>query len=224
MVTLTWERDGEVQHIDVVAGEAVIGRSDEADAVLADPTISRRHAVLRSTDHGFELEHLSRTNPTLLNGRPLEKPTPLRDGDRLEFGTLPVRFQDLGHVPVEGRIGCPSCHRVNEANRADCWYCGENMANATMSGLATTTASCGLVGLGGERVTLVPGERHCFPAPAGIGRECDATIESDEDGPVVIPAASNVVAVNSHPIGAKMVLAHGDRVTIGGTAYLVLRP
>jgi FHA domain len=192
--------------------------------VLADATISRRHAVIRRTDRGFELEHLSRTNPTFLNGRPVEGTAALKDGDRLEFGTLAVRFHDLGRVPVEGRIGCPSCHRVNDAGRADCWYCGENMANATMSGLATTAASCALISLGGERVTLVPGEKHCFPAPQGIGRECDATIDSDKDGPSVAPAESNVARINGHPIGAKMVLAHGDRLTIAETAYLVLRP
>jgi 3-deoxy-7-phosphoheptulonate synthase len=70
-----------------------IGRRAEAQLQLDEPAISRTQAYLRRTPHGtFVLEDASSMNRTLLNGEELVRPTIVRDGDRLQFGTTLVKF------------------------------------------------------------------------------------------------------------------------------------
>ena len=79
----------------------VIGRGRGADAMLAEPTISRAHAAIGfQPDAGFFLQDLGSTNGTLLNGTPLEgtllngartQRTKLSDGDKIQMGKLQLR-------------------------------------------------------------------------------------------------------------------------------------
>jgi len=63
-----------------------IGRSDEADWVLEDVVISRRHArLVPDTDGGYSLEDLSSRNGTLLNGQAVSRRR-LHFGDRIRLG------------------------------------------------------------------------------------------------------------------------------------------
>lgn len=61
---------------------------------LLEPTVSRSHARMSFESDGWTLTNLSRTNPVLVNRVALtdEEPVPLRDGDRIEMGTLVFRF------------------------------------------------------------------------------------------------------------------------------------
>ena len=73
--------------------EFEIGRRPEAQLRLEEPSISRSHAFLRRTVHGtFVIEDASSLNPTLLNGERLVRPSIVRDGDRLQFGSTLVKF------------------------------------------------------------------------------------------------------------------------------------
>jgi DNA-binding response OmpR family regulator len=51
------------------SGEVVIGRTDDCDVVLADATVSRRHAVIRRDGDRFLIEDLESRNGTLIDGR-----------------------------------------------------------------------------------------------------------------------------------------------------------
>ena len=69
-----------------VRDAVVIGRSDEADWVLEDVVISRRHArIVPDTDGGYSVEDLGSRNGTSLNGSPVERRR-LRFGDRIRLG------------------------------------------------------------------------------------------------------------------------------------------
>jgi pSer/pThr/pTyr-binding forkhead associated (FHA) protein len=69
----------------------VIGRGRGADAVLAEPTISRAHAAIGyQPDEGFFVQDLGSTNGTLLNGVRTER-TALADGDQIQMGRLQLR-------------------------------------------------------------------------------------------------------------------------------------
>ena len=73
--------------------ELEIGRRPEAQLQLDEPSVSRTQALFRRTPHNtFLIEDSSSVNPTLLNGTPLRRATILRDGDRLQFGTILVKF------------------------------------------------------------------------------------------------------------------------------------
>jgi hypothetical protein len=63
----------------------LIGRQRDCDLVTLDPSVSRRHALVRITAEGVEVVPLGRS-PIDINGKPSDKPTLLADGDEL---TLP---------------------------------------------------------------------------------------------------------------------------------------
>ena len=69
----------------------VIGRGRAADAVLAEPTISRAHAAIGfQPGEGFFVQDLGSTNGTLLNGTRTQRGV-LADGDEIRMGRLQLR-------------------------------------------------------------------------------------------------------------------------------------
>src|SRR4051812_27151115 len=76
----------------VGAAGIVVGRQDDCDIVVADPAVSRRHALVRATAAGAEIVPLGR-GPVDVNGKPQDKPVTLADGDTLRFADLSLRVQ-----------------------------------------------------------------------------------------------------------------------------------
>jgi len=74
-------------------GANTIGR--EADIMLNDPQVSRRHASLVSADDGFTIEDLGSTNGTKVNGQAVSQgqKQSVNPGDTLSFGTFDVKLQ-----------------------------------------------------------------------------------------------------------------------------------
>lgn len=73
-----------------------IGRDGDCDLVLADLTVSRRHARLERDGTGWLLEDLDSTNGTRLNGWRVSSPVPVRPGDQVSFGTASFLLADAG--------------------------------------------------------------------------------------------------------------------------------
>jgi hypothetical protein len=77
----------------VPEGETLeIGRSPEVGIVIADPSVSRRHAVLRRAGEAVELEDLGSTLGTFVNEEPVPSGGTVRleDGDVVRFGKVRV--------------------------------------------------------------------------------------------------------------------------------------
>ena len=68
-----------------VEKELVIGRED-ADVTLEDAEISRRHALVRPTASGLEIEDLGSTNGTHVNGMQIAEMTTVQDGATILLG------------------------------------------------------------------------------------------------------------------------------------------
>jgi hypothetical protein len=77
----------------VPPGGALIGRSREADIVLDDSNVSRRHAEISPSGQNWLIQDLGSTNGVRVNGRIVDGPHPLENGDRIEFGTVSVGFE-----------------------------------------------------------------------------------------------------------------------------------
>jgi pSer/pThr/pTyr-binding forkhead associated (FHA) protein len=71
-----------------------IGRDGGCDLVLADVTVSRRHARLERNGAGWLLQDLGSTNGTRLNGWLVSSPVPVRAGDQVSFGAASFMLAD----------------------------------------------------------------------------------------------------------------------------------
>lgn len=60
----------------------LIGRRHDCDIVSDDPSVSRRHALVRITGNGAELVPIGR-GPISVNGKSYDKAMPLCDGDKI---------------------------------------------------------------------------------------------------------------------------------------------
>jgi Protein of unknown function (DUF3662)/FHA domain len=70
----------------------VVGRSREADIVLQDPNVSRRHAELRRDDGGWQVVDLGSTNGIKVNGRRVDSQQ-LSAGDQITIGVTDLTFE-----------------------------------------------------------------------------------------------------------------------------------
>lgn len=75
-----------------ISGEVVIGRAPGVTLWLDDPAVSRRHAVVRPTATGYEIEDLHSANGTYVNDELIQRPRVLLPGDRITIGTNDLLF------------------------------------------------------------------------------------------------------------------------------------
>jgi pSer/pThr/pTyr-binding forkhead associated (FHA) protein len=78
----------------VIGKSAVtLGRGNECQIRLNDPTVSREHCrVSARADAGHVIEDCGSTNGTIVNGCRIEGPVHLRYGDRISIGSTIVRY------------------------------------------------------------------------------------------------------------------------------------
>src|SRR5262245_7640364 len=77
--------DGASRRVDGLG--ILIGRGPDCDIVVADPKVSRRHALVHVDVEGCELVSLGRT-PVLRNGKACGPRQRLVDGDQLQIASL----------------------------------------------------------------------------------------------------------------------------------------
>ncbi len=83
--------DGTAATHSLTGARAVIGRSHEADVVLDDSTVSRRHCVIEDRDGAVCARNISASNPLTVNGV-LVADRRLYSGDLLGIGRSTVTF------------------------------------------------------------------------------------------------------------------------------------
>jgi pSer/pThr/pTyr-binding forkhead associated (FHA) protein len=86
-------------HVPILAlpeRDVTLGRSRDCDYVLAEPSVSRRHAELRRDGGRWLLRDLRSRNGTRVNGVRLLDEAEVGPGDRVSFGD--ARFR-LGEAP-----------------------------------------------------------------------------------------------------------------------------
>ena len=77
-------------------GENIVGRDPGADVWLDEVGVSRRHARLQVESSSFTVEDLGSKNGTWLNDAAVTTAVPVRDGDRLQFGSAALAFRTAG--------------------------------------------------------------------------------------------------------------------------------
>jgi len=76
----------------------LIGRKQDCDIVSEDPSVSRRHALVRLTTEGAEIVPLGR-GPIEVNGKPHDKAIALSDGDELGVPGLQLSVRIAAQRP-----------------------------------------------------------------------------------------------------------------------------
>jgi hypothetical protein len=79
----------------VIDGEAVVGREDDCDVVLAGARVSRRHARICVSGEVCRVEDLGSLNGTYVNRRRIPGVAALADGDRLTLADVELQFRVL---------------------------------------------------------------------------------------------------------------------------------
>ena len=74
-------------------GTMRIGRSDDSEITLSDAQASRHHAAISPEPGGFAIQDLNSSNGTFVNGKRLEEPRLLNDGDRLRVANTVMVFR-----------------------------------------------------------------------------------------------------------------------------------
>jgi pSer/pThr/pTyr-binding forkhead associated (FHA) protein len=102
---------------------ATIGREPTCEISLPDSSVSRRHAQVVRQPSGIYVQDLDSQNGTLLNGRPLAAPAPLRPGDVLQVGEVALRCEPSRATPAPApaaspRSSVPSGPRVRSGSSA----------------------------------------------------------------------------------------------------------
>jgi pSer/pThr/pTyr-binding forkhead associated (FHA) protein len=69
-----------------------LGRSPQSDIVIADATVSRRHALVFVSGGNYYIRDEASANGSFVNGRKLCRPRRLRHGDFIVLGKAQLRF------------------------------------------------------------------------------------------------------------------------------------
>jgi len=93
------QRDGNTKEFQFVQGPISIGRGANSQVFLPDKAVSRKHAIIHSTDDGkWIIEDLGSANKTYLNDKPVDK-AEVKHGDCLRITDFMIEFMLETRVP-----------------------------------------------------------------------------------------------------------------------------
>jgi adenylate cyclase len=99
-----------------------IGRGADNQLPLQDDRASRRHALIHDRgNEGFWLVDLGSRNGTFCNGRRVQQPSRLQDGDSIQVGASRFTFRQPGAAPQVPASQRTSELTVLEVRFEDCW-------------------------------------------------------------------------------------------------------
>ncbi len=83
--------------------ELTLGRASTNSIMLEDNSVSRSHAVLQSTGHGFTVRDIGSRNGTFLNNKKIQGDMPVKHMDAIKVGIYTLRFlEEPTEEPFEG--------------------------------------------------------------------------------------------------------------------------
>ncbi|HEY8131359.1 MAG TPA: FHA domain-containing protein [Thermoanaerobaculia bacterium] len=80
--------------------ETVIGRGSRCQIRLHSSSVSRQHARIRLDSSGPSIEDLQSRNGTFVNGKRIEAPTALQNGDNIEIGVDAMTIVNVEEAPT----------------------------------------------------------------------------------------------------------------------------
>lgn len=78
-----------------------VGRDEEMDIMIDNPSVSRTHVEFRNEDGGWVVEDLGSSNGTFFRGQKIEAAQPVEAGDEIGIGKFSILFDKVvGDAPV----------------------------------------------------------------------------------------------------------------------------
>jgi class 3 adenylate cyclase len=105
LIETTGERKGQVYILE--EAPLVIGRSAEADIVVPNALMSRKHARVSWDGQRYVVEDLGTRNGTLVNREQITGPRPLTDGDEIALPGLTIVFRSSDETMMIGAKPAP---------------------------------------------------------------------------------------------------------------------
>jgi predicted component of type VI protein secretion system len=119
-----------LQEFHLPFGITLIGRGEDCQITLFDASVSRQHARIIVDDRCAIIDDMRSRNGSRVNGRRINGPTTLREGDRIRIGTQELVFgiaYETSHVQKRntGSICfCESCKSAYAQEMNACPHCG----------------------------------------------------------------------------------------------------
>ena len=106
-----YHRAGEAQKI--IVDQIEMGRDSSCQVRFDESfeTVSRKHCAIVRDGQNWQLVHLSQSNPTLVNGRPIQGQYYLQSGDEIQ---LSIGGPRLGFIVPQGKQALTSSIRLTE--------------------------------------------------------------------------------------------------------------
>jgi tetratricopeptide (TPR) repeat protein len=82
-----------------IFSSGILGREEGIEYPIQDSHTSRKHLMIYFLGDTVEVENLSQTNPTILNGKILKERTRLKSGDILKVGRMTLLFVNPSEKP-----------------------------------------------------------------------------------------------------------------------------
>jgi pSer/pThr/pTyr-binding forkhead associated (FHA) protein len=113
--------EGKTTVVPLVRDEITIGRKEGNTIRLTERNVSRRHARLRKVNGGsFIVEDLESYNGIKVNGRRIEKESPVKAGDQIAIGDYMLALQDESAADLpEGAATVPTAMPAAVVAQAD---------------------------------------------------------------------------------------------------------
>jgi predicted component of type VI protein secretion system len=122
-----------LQEFDLPPGQTLIGRGDDCQVTIFDPSISRRHARIFVDDHHATLEDLGSRNGCRVNGKYIKGVVELREGDRIRIGTQELVVSEvlatsqIVHRATGSLCFCGACRAAYAKEMDSCPHCGSTL-------------------------------------------------------------------------------------------------
>ena len=84
-----------MQVYDLDQGAIRVGREEDMDILIDNPSVSRRQTEIRREGDGWVVEDLGSSNGTFLRGEKIEGPQPIVAGDEIGFGKFSIVFDKV---------------------------------------------------------------------------------------------------------------------------------
>ena len=215
----------------------IIGRDpDEADFVLEDSTVSRKHARITRTESGLTIRNLSRINPTLVNGQTHEDDTWLSEGDEIQIGDTTFLFSESLRTDAETKEEAPPFKEPDEPSAYDTIFEDLEPENDLPFHMIPDTPlllkvisgpNAGAeIGVETDRTYVLgkdPNTCDVVFQDLSVSRN-HARLHIDADGIADIEdlGSKNGTLINGHPALEKTVITPQDVIALGTTLFLFI--